>query len=74
MDWVTFHTFRHTCASPLFAAGRNIKQVSDWLGRADPAFTLRTYGHLLDAGIGNADFFDDEVGARNGEPMISTFA
>jgi integrase len=26
MDWVTFHTFRHTCASLLFAEGRNIRQ------------------------------------------------
>jgi D-alanyl-D-alanine carboxypeptidase (penicillin-binding protein 5/6) len=37
------HTLRHTCASLLFANGRNIRQVSDWLGHADPAFTLRTY-------------------------------
>jgi integrase len=62
---VTFHTFRHTCASPLFARGWNIKQVSDWLGHADPAFTLGTHVHLLDAGVGDADFFDDEVGAED---------
>jgi integrase len=49
---VTFHTFRHTCASLLFDDGRNIKQVQEWLGHADPAFTLRTYVHLLDAGVG----------------------
>jgi len=70
MDWVTFHTFRHTCASLLFAKGRNIKQVSDWLGHADPAFTLRTYVHLLDAGVGDADFFDDEVGPQ-GNPRAT---
>ncbi|HVX32558.1 MAG TPA: tyrosine-type recombinase/integrase [Solirubrobacterales bacterium] len=64
LDWVTFHTFRHTCASMLFARGRNIKQVGDWLGHADPAFTLRTYVHLLDAGVGDADFFDDEIAAQ----------
>jgi integrase len=40
---VTFHTFRHTCASLLFEHGRNIKQVQEWLGHADPGFTLRTY-------------------------------
>jgi integrase len=61
MDWLTFHTCRHTCASLLFAKGRNIKQVSDWLGDADLAFTLRTYVHLLDDGVGDADFFDVEV-------------
>jgi integrase len=50
--WVSFHTFRHTCASMLFEHGRNVKQVAEWLGHADPAFTLRTYVHLLDDGGG----------------------
>jgi integrase len=58
---VTFHTFRHTCASLLFDDGRNIKQVQEWLGHADPGFTLRTYVHLMDAGVGDAEFFDDVV-------------
>jgi integrase len=49
---VSFHTFRHTCASLLFDDGRNIKQIQEWLGHADPAFTLRTYVHLMDAGVG----------------------
>jgi integrase len=49
---VTFHTFRHTCASLLFDDGRNIKQIQEWLGHADPGFTLRTYVHLMDAGVG----------------------
>ena len=49
---VSFHTFRHTCASLLFDEGRNVKQVSSFLGHADPGFTLRTYVHLLDAGVG----------------------
>jgi len=50
---VSFHTLRHTCASLLFAKGRNIKQVQEWLGHADPGFTLRTYVHLLDEGVGD---------------------
>jgi hypothetical protein len=37
-------------------------QVQEWLGHADPAFTLRTYVHLLDDGRGNADFFDQVTG------------
>lgn len=61
---VTFHTFRHTCASLLFDNGRNIKQVQEWLGHADPGFTLRTYIHLMDAGVGDAEFFDDAVGTE----------
>jgi integrase len=65
LPWVTFHTFRHTCASLLFESGKNIKQVSDWLGHADPAFTLRTYVHLLDGGLGAADFLDTAVQVGN---------
>src|SRR5205807_9319142 len=30
LDWVGFHTFRHTCASMLFAEGRNAVQVQHW--------------------------------------------
>lgn len=61
MPWVSFHAFRHTCASLLFANGKNIKQIQTWLGHADPAFTLRTYIHLLDDGVGSADFLDDAI-------------
>jgi site-specific recombinase XerC len=58
---VSFHTFRHTCASLLFEAGRNVKQVQAWLGHADPGFTLKTYIHLMDSGVGGADFLDHAV-------------
>jgi integrase len=58
---VSFHTFRHTCASLLFDAGRNIKQVQEWLGHADPGFTLRTYVHLMDEGVGDAAFMDAAI-------------
>jgi integrase len=58
---VSFHTFRHTCASLLFETGRNVKQVQAWLGHADPGFTLKTYIHLMDAGMGTADFLDEAV-------------
>jgi integrase len=61
---VSFHTFRHTCASLLFEAGRNVKQVQVWLGHADPGFTLKTYIHLMDSGVGNAEFLDDAIDAR----------
>jgi integrase len=52
VEWVGFHAFRHTCASPLFADGRNAKQVQVWLGHHSAAFTLATYVHLLDGEIG----------------------
>jgi integrase len=63
---VSFHTFRHTCASLLFAQGRNVKQVQEWLGHADPGFTLRTYVHLMDEGVGSADFMDAAVAVEEG--------
>lgn len=47
-----FHAFRHTCASMLFAKGRNVKQVQRWLGHAKASITLDTYLHLLDEGVG----------------------
>lgn len=52
VPWVGFHTFRHTCATRLFAAGRNAVQVQRWLGHHSPAFTLSVYVHLLDGDLG----------------------
>jgi integrase len=63
---VSFHTFRHTCASLLFDAGRNIKQVQEWLGHADPGFTLSTYVHLMDEGVGDAAFMDTAITRKPG--------
>ncbi len=74
LEWVTFHSFRHSCASLLFQSGKNIRQVSDWLGHADPAFTLKTYVHLIDGGLGDVAFLDAAVavegnaGATPGPP------
>jgi len=62
LGWVGFHTFRHTCASLLFEAGKDVKQVQEWLGHADPGFTLRTYVHLMDDGLGGADFLEKRSG------------
>jgi integrase len=52
VEWAGFHTFRHTVASRLFAAGRNPVQVQRWLGHHSASFTLDTYVHLLDADLG----------------------
>lgn len=52
VEWAGFHTFRHTVASRLFAAGRNAVQVQRWLGHHSPSFTLDTYVHLLDSDLG----------------------
>jgi len=42
-----FHDLRHTCATLLLSRGVNIKVVSEMLGHADIAITLRVYGHVL---------------------------
>ena len=41
------HDARHTWVSHAIAAGKNIRWISDQIGHADPAFTLRTYAHLM---------------------------
>jgi len=61
LPWGTFHTFRHTCASLQLAAGKNVKQVSEWLGHADSQITHQTYLHLMDDGLGDAAFLDEAV-------------
>lgn len=68
LGWVSWHSFRHTCASLLFEHGRNVKQVQRWLGHADPSYTLRTYVHLMDEGVGDADFLDDITEPASGVP------
>ncbi|HMC50321.1 MAG TPA: site-specific integrase [Solirubrobacterales bacterium] len=65
LEWVTFHTFRHTCASLLFEADRDVKQVSEWLGHANAGFTLKVYVHLMDDGVGDAAFMDEAVKVGN---------
>lgn len=66
-DWVTFHTFRHTCATMLFRGrwntktkayegGWNAVQVQKFLGHSDPGFTLRTYVHLLPEDLPTPEF------------------
>ncbi|MFD8338923.1 hypothetical protein ACFV42_40710 [Streptomyces solisilvae] len=41
------HALRHFYASVLLDAGESIKAVSQYLGRTDPALTLRVYAHLM---------------------------
>jgi integrase len=41
------HALRHFYASVLLDAGESIKAVSEYMGHADPAMTLRVYAHLM---------------------------
>ncbi|MEU8310541.1 tyrosine-type recombinase/integrase [Actinomadura sp. NPDC048955] len=41
------HVLRHTAPSAWLAMGVDIRTVAEYLGHADPGFTLRTYAHLM---------------------------
>lgn len=59
MPWVSFHTFRHTCATRLFRANANPKQVQAWMGHHAVTFTLEIYVHLLPSDQIDPAIFDD---------------
>jgi integrase len=52
--WASFHTLRHSCATMLFRAGKNPKQVQAWLGHHAASFTMDAYVHLLPDDVGEA--------------------
>jgi integrase len=72
VEWAGFHTFRHTVASRLFAAGRNPVQVQRWLGHHSASFTLDTYVHLLDADLGEP--LEQALNHRLEEPKAEAHA
>ena len=41
------HQLRHYYASVMLAGGVSIKELAEYLGHSDPAFTLRTYTHFM---------------------------
>jgi integrase len=57
-----FHAFRHTLGSLIHDQGaKSDRQLSDWLGHADIAFTQRVYVGTMDRGLGDADFLDELI-------------
>jgi integrase len=48
---IRLHDARHSCASIMHAQSVPIAVISAWLGRADPAFTMRTYVHAQDGAL-----------------------
>lgn len=47
LEEIDFHHLRHAAASLMIQSGWSAKRVQVELGHADPAFTLRVYGHLF---------------------------
>ena len=45
---IRLHDARHTCGTLMHMQGVPIVVISQWLGHADPAFTMRTYVHSQD--------------------------
>jgi integrase len=63
VPWAAFHTLRHTCATALFRAGKNPKQVQAWLGHHAASFTMDVYVHLLPDDVGEAPTSFDALGS-----------
>jgi integrase len=53
---------RRTCASLLIESGLSVLRLRRWMGHHSPAFTLETYGHLLDGDLGPALDLRRELG------------
>lgn len=61
---------RPTCATELFKAGKNPKQVQLWLGHHSASFTSDTYVHLLPDDLGESPFdTTPTVAAVDSEPV-----
>lgn len=71
VPWVGFHTFRHTRATLMFAAGANAVQVQRMLGHHSPSFTLATYVHLLPEDRFPATDLDAELSPRRATPGVA---
>ena len=51
---VTFHGLRHSYVAILVDAGCNVREVSEWAGHNNVAFTLTRYGGLFEEGTDEA--------------------
>jgi integrase len=51
---VGFHAFRHTCASLLIERGLSLLRLQLWMGHHSAAYTIDTYGHLVDPDLSPA--------------------
>jgi integrase len=62
------HQLRHYFASLMLAGGVPIKELAEYLGHADPAFTLRVYAYLLPSSHDRArSVIDDHFGVLRPE-------
>jgi len=65
MRKVRVHDLRHTYASQLIAARKELHYIQEQLGHHSPAFTLTVYGHLLPRDRrGEVDCLDEPASIR----------
>jgi len=65
------HALRHFYASVLIDAGESVRAVADYLGHADPGFTLRVYAHLFPSSEDRARQAVDRLLGRRGEEGVT---
>jgi integrase len=51
---ITFHGLRHSLVAILVAAGCNVREVSEWAGHNNVAFTFTRYGSCFEDGSDEA--------------------
>lgn len=66
------HALRHFFASTALHEGETIKAVSEYLGHADPGFTLRTYTHLMEGSSARTKRAIDTAFLGGSEPKTPT--
>lgn len=66
------HALRHFYASVLIDVGESVRAVADYLGHADPGFTLRVYAHLFPASEDRARSALDVALAEDVEDPVTT--
>ncbi|MGH3881504.1 MAG: tyrosine-type recombinase/integrase [Actinophytocola sp.] len=60
-QWDGMHALRHLFASLMLEQGVSIKELSEYLGHHDPAFTLRIYTHMMPSSHQRARLASDKV-------------
>ncbi len=65
---ITFHGLRHSFVAILVAAGCNVREVSEWAGHNNVAFTLTRYGGLFEDGSDEAVDRLDALLGNVGQP------
>jgi integrase len=60
-QWDGMHALRHMFASLMLEQGVSVKELSEYLGHHDPAFTLRIYTHMMPSSHQRARLASDKV-------------